>query len=81
MLPPGLRYVDSWVDVRLDRCFQIMETDDPRLFDEWVAHWSDLVTFEIVPVIDSTEAAGGPWGRHGRSDTARASIPRRRPPR
>ena len=35
MLPPGLRYVDSWVDVRLDRCFQLMETDDPRLFDEW----------------------------------------------
>lgn len=32
MLPPGLAYVDSWVDERgLDRCFQLMETGDPRL--------------------------------------------------
>ena len=29
MLPDGLVYVDSWVDERLDRCFQLMETDDP----------------------------------------------------
>ena len=31
MLPDGLRYVDSWVvdDVPMDRCFQLMETDDP----------------------------------------------------
>jgi Protein of unknown function (DUF3303) len=57
MLPPGLLYHDSWVDERLGRCFQLMETDDPSLFEEWVARWSDLVTFEIVPVIGSTEAA------------------------
>jgi Protein of unknown function (DUF3303) len=57
-LPPGLRYVDSWVDGRqLDRCFQLMETDDPSLFDEWVASWHGLVEFEIVPVISSAEAA------------------------
>jgi len=29
MIPPGLEYVDSWIDERLDRCFQLMETDDP----------------------------------------------------
>jgi hypothetical protein len=57
MLPPGLVYVDSWVDERLDRCFQLMETADPSLFDEWVARWSDLAEFEVVPVIDSAEAA------------------------
>jgi hypothetical protein len=34
-----------------------METDDPSLFDEWIAHWQDLAEFEIVPVIDSAEAA------------------------
>jgi hypothetical protein len=34
MLPPGLSYVESWIDGRgLDRCFQLMETDDPSLFD------------------------------------------------
>jgi Domain of unknown function (DUF3303) len=57
MIPDGLTYVDSWVDERLDRCFQLMETDDPRLFDEWTAHWADLTEFEIVPVLKSAEAA------------------------
>jgi hypothetical protein len=58
MLPPGLVYLDSWVDERsLERCFQLMETDDPSLFGEWIAQWSDLVAFEIIPVIGSSEAA------------------------
>jgi Protein of unknown function (DUF3303) len=58
MLPPGLAYVDSWIDERtLDRCFQLMETEDPSLFDEWIANWSDLAEFEVVPVIDSAAAA------------------------
>ncbi len=58
MLPSGLAYIDSWIDShRLDRCFQLMETDDPRLFDVWIASWDDLVAFEVVPVISSAEAA------------------------
>jgi hypothetical protein len=57
MLPPGLDYVDSWIDERLDRCFQLMETDDPSLFERWTAEWSDLARFEIVPVLSSAEAA------------------------
>jgi hypothetical protein len=58
MLPDGLAYIDSWIDAEtLDRCFQLMETDDPALFDEWLSHWSDLGTIEVVPVISSAEAA------------------------
>ena len=58
LLPAGLEYVDSWVEERsLDRCFQLMETEDPALFDEWIAAWADLVEFEVVPVIDSAAAA------------------------
>jgi Protein of unknown function (DUF3303) len=59
MLPDGLRYIDSWVvdDGNLDRCFQLMETDDPALFDTWRERWSDLGDFEVYPVIDSAEAA------------------------
>ena len=57
LLPPGLDYVDSWVDERLDRCFQLMRTDDAKLLDEWTKRWEDLVEFEIVPVIASTQAA------------------------
>ena len=56
--PPGLRFVDSWVDAdRLDRCFQLMETDDPDTFQAWIAAWADLVAFEVVPVVDSAAAA------------------------
>jgi hypothetical protein len=58
MLPPGLAYLDSWVDERtLDRCFQLMETEEPSLFERWIANWSDLVEFEIVPVVTSQDAA------------------------
>jgi len=58
MLPAGLRYVESWVEEGLGRCFQLMETDDPALFDQWTARWDDLARFEIVPVLGSAEAAG-----------------------
>ena len=57
MLPDGLEYVDSWVDDRLDRCFQLMRADAPALFDDWTARWSDLAEFEVVPVLGSAEAA------------------------
>jgi len=59
MLPEGLRYLDSWVvdEPTLDRCFQLMETDDPALFDIWLANWRDLGDFEVFPVVKSGEAA------------------------
>ena len=59
MLPDGLRYVDSWIvdDGRLDTCYQLMDTDDPSLFDVWLANWNDLGTFEVYPVISSAEAS------------------------
>jgi hypothetical protein len=57
MLPDGLVYVDSWVDERLDRCFQLMETDDPTLLEAWIAQWADLAEFEVVPVLGSAEAS------------------------
>jgi Protein of unknown function (DUF3303) len=64
MLPGGLRYVDSWIvdDGNLDTCFQLMDTDDPQLLDEWRRHWDDLVSFEIRPVITSAEAAARSGG-------------------
>jgi hypothetical protein len=58
MLPDGLAYLSSWVTAEgMDRCFQLMETEDPALFDAWTERWSDLVAFEIVPVVTSGEAA------------------------
>jgi hypothetical protein len=50
MLPDGLLYVDSWLEKDGDRCFQLMETNDPALFDEWFEHWKDLGTIEVVEI-------------------------------
>ena len=52
-VPEGLTYVASWIEANFDRCFQIMECDDARLLQQWVAFWSDLIEFEIVPVASS----------------------------
>ena len=57
LAPEGLQYVSSWVEQRLERSFQVMETDDRQLLDEWITHWSDIVDFEVYPVMSSQEAA------------------------
>ena len=57
MIPDGLSYVSSWVDEKMQLCFQLMETDDRRLIDQWTSHWEDLVEFEVFPVMTSAEAA------------------------
>ena len=56
MIPDGLKYVDSWVEPNFSRCFQLMESDDLRLLQEWVLKWRGSGTsFEIVPILTSKE--------------------------
>ena len=57
LAPEGLHYINSWVTPDLTTCYQVMESDDRRLLDEWLAAWSDLVEFEVIPVITSAQAA------------------------
>jgi hypothetical protein len=57
LAPEGVKYLSSWVDEKLERCFQLMETDDRLLLDEWMRYWSDLVEFEVYAVVSSAEAA------------------------
>jgi Protein of unknown function (DUF3303) len=57
LAPEGLAYVASWVDDKLERCYQLMETQDRCLLDAWMANWSDLVDFEVYPMLTSDEAA------------------------
>ena len=56
MAPEGLVYVSSWIDDQLERCYQLMETHDRALLDEWMKNWSDLIDFEVYPVVTSKEA-------------------------
>ena len=57
MAPEGLTYVSSWVTPDLSRCYQVMETADRGLLDDWMKNWSDLAEFEVHPVVTSKEAA------------------------
>lgn len=57
MAPEGLSYVSSWVDQELATCYQIMETTDRTLLDQWIANWQDIIDFEVHPVMTSKEAA------------------------
>ncbi len=54
-MPEGLSYVGSWIEANFDRCWQLMETNDPKLLQRWILHWSDLVEFEVVPVTPSKD--------------------------
>jgi len=56
-MPEGLSFVGSWVSADLARCFQLMQCDDITLLQRWVAHWSHLVEFEIVPVVRGQDTA------------------------
>jgi hypothetical protein len=56
-LPDGLTFVGSWVQADLDRCFQLMECDDVTLLQRWIAEGSDLIHFEVVPVVPGTSVA------------------------
>ena len=57
LMPEGISFVASWVTADLGRCFQVMECDDLTLLQRWVAGWSDLVAFEILPVTQGKETA------------------------
>lgn len=56
MMPEGLNYVSSWIKQDLSMCWQVMECDDPKLLDQWIANWSDLTRFEVIPVVTSAQA-------------------------
>ena len=57
LAPEGLTYVASWVTADRKHCYQVMECENEELLHQWIAAWTDLVEFEIIPVISSAEAA------------------------
>jgi hypothetical protein len=56
MLPEGVRYVGSWVDMEFTRCYQLIECADSAQLNIWADQWADLIDFEFVPVRTGTEA-------------------------
>ena len=56
LMPEGLEYISSWIDVDLKICWQLMRAEDKSLFKTWTDNWKDLMDFEVVPVRTSAEA-------------------------
>lgn len=57
LMPDGLEYRGSWVTADLRRCFQVMECNDRRLLDQWMAQWQDITDFDVIPVLTSADAS------------------------
>ena len=75
LAPEGLQYVSSWVDDKLERCFQLMEAPDVSYVNEWIANWSDIVEFEVYPVMSSQEAADRVLQAREASDSIKPGAP------
>ena len=55
MMPEGLQYVSSWIDVDMKTCWQLMRAENESLFRAWTDNWKDLMDFEVVSVRTSSE--------------------------
>ena len=63
LMPNGLSFVNSCVQADLSRCFQLMECDDMTLLQRGAAEWSDLLSFENVPVVPGKDTAAALAGQ------------------
>jgi hypothetical protein len=55
MLPEGVFYHASWVNSTGTRCFQLMEAPHTQMLDTWMHRWDDLIEFEVIPVLTSSD--------------------------
>jgi Protein of unknown function (DUF3303) len=55
MLPEGVAYHASWVEPGGARCYQVMEAESAEALQPWIDAWSDLVRFEVIPVLTSAD--------------------------
>jgi hypothetical protein len=55
MLPEGVVYHASWIETTGERCYQVMEAPSREALEVWIGRWSDLVQFEVAPVLTSAE--------------------------
>lgn len=75
-LPDGVKYIASWIETNFDRCFIVLECDDATKLMEWVMHWREHVTFEIVPVATSLDTQAL-MIKLGKAEAATSPLPPR----
>ncbi len=55
MLPDNISYVNSWITQDGSTCYQIMEAASADDLTPWTDNWSDIVDFEVIPVMTSAD--------------------------
>ena len=51
----GATIVGRWHSVGPNVGWTLIETDDPKTIADWLLHWSDIMTFDVAPVIGDEE--------------------------
>ena len=62
--PEGIESVARWHSAVGGRGWNVIETDDPKHLTDWVLNWSDLIQYEVTPVINDEEL-GEVFVKHG----------------
>lgn len=53
--PEGVTMLGRWFDVAGGRGFALTESTDPIAMSKWTRDWSDLMSFEVTPVLDDEQ--------------------------
>ena len=56
LLPKGVHYIDSWINVDKNICFQLMRASSIEKIQEWTNRWKGYAVFEVFVVVDSQTA-------------------------
>ena len=62
--PEGLTELSRWHAARGDGGYTVVETDHPKNITNWLLQWSDLLSYEVEPVI-TDEELGELFQKHG----------------
>jgi hypothetical protein len=55
--PDGVTMLARWHDVSGRRGFALARTDDAAAMAKWTRQWHDLLSFEVIPVVDDDQIA------------------------
>lgn len=56
MLSEGVNFVSSWIDEKIETCYQVMEANSYENLQQWMDNWSGFCEWEVIPVVTSQEA-------------------------
>ena len=53
--PDGVTMLARWHDVSGGRGFALSESEDPLAMAKWCREWNDIMSFEVIPVVNDEQ--------------------------